>query len=60
MKVIISGGFDPVHIGHIDHVEKAKELAGNSELIVIVQNNENLIRKRLLLYGRRRAYENNG
>jgi D-beta-D-heptose 7-phosphate kinase/D-beta-D-heptose 1-phosphate adenosyltransferase len=40
-KIIVaaSGYFDPIHIGHIEYLKKAKELAGeNGELIVIVNN----------------------
>lgn len=44
VKVAISGGFDPLHIGHIDHIKKAKNLG--DYLIVIVQSDENLIRKK--------------
>lgn len=44
MLVVVSGGFDPIHSGHLDHINKAKELGGN--LLVIVQNEENLIRKK--------------
>lgn len=44
MLVVVSGGFDPLHSGHLDHINKAKELGG--ELLVIVQNEENLIKKK--------------
>tara|TARA_Y100000310_G_C20462780_1_gene706162 strand:+ start:41 stop:463 length:423 start_codon:yes stop_codon:yes gene_type:complete len=34
--VVASGYFDPIHIGHIEYLEKAKELG--DKLIVIVNN----------------------
>lgn len=39
--VAISGGFDPVHIGHIRHIQEAKKLG--DELIVIM-NNDNWLK----------------
>ena len=37
MKVIVASGyFDPIHIGHIEYLERAKNLGG--KLIVIVNN----------------------
>ena len=36
MKVVTSGYFDPLHVGHIECLELAKELG--DELIVIVNN----------------------
>jgi len=45
MKVVmVIGGFDPIHIGHIDHFKKAKELG--DKLLVVVQDNEWLKRKK--------------
>lgn len=44
MRVVISGGFDPIHIGHIRLIKEAKGLG--DELIVILNNNEFLIRKK--------------
>lgn len=47
MIVATSGGFDPLHIGHIECLEKAKKLAGdNGKLIVIVNDDDFLIRKK--------------
>ncbi|MFA6300734.1 MAG: adenylyltransferase/cytidyltransferase family protein [Candidatus Paceibacterota bacterium] len=34
--VMISGGFDPVHVGHLDMFKEAKELG--DELVVVVNN----------------------
>lgn len=41
---IVSGGFDPIHVGHIELMERAKNLAGH--LIVIVNDHDFLIRKK--------------
>jgi cytidyltransferase-like protein len=42
--VAVSGGFDPLHRGHIDHLKKAREL-GN-KLIVILNKDQFLIEKK--------------
>lgn len=44
--VITSGYFDPIHEGHIEYLELAKELYKNSRLIVIVNNTEQAILKK--------------
>lgn len=45
MKIaIISGGFDPIHIGHIELMQKARSLA--DALIVIVNDDQFLIQKK--------------
>ena len=41
---IVSGGFDPVHVGHVECFEKAKLLADH--LFVIVNNDDFLKRKK--------------
>ena len=43
-KVIaISGGFDPVHIGHVQMIEAAAELG---DVLVIVNSDDWLLRKK--------------
>jgi D-beta-D-heptose 7-phosphate kinase/D-beta-D-heptose 1-phosphate adenosyltransferase len=42
--VAISGGFDPLHIGHIEMMKEAKELG--DRLVVIVNNDNWLIKKK--------------
>ena len=45
MKVVaVSGGFDPVHIGHIRYFKEAKKLG--DRLIVILNSDEFLIKKK--------------
>ena len=39
--VMVSGGFDPIHIGHIRYIQEAKKL-GN--YLVVVLNNDNWLR----------------
>ena len=41
---IVSGGFDPVHIGHLELFERAKSLA--DDLFVIINTDDFLIRKK--------------
>ena len=42
--VAVSGGFDPIHIGHIRNIKEAKKL-GN-KLVVILTTDEQLIKKK--------------
>lgn len=44
VKVAVAGGFDPLHIGHIRHIEAASNLGGR--LIVIVSTDRDMIRKK--------------
>jgi len=45
MKVsIVSGGFDPIHVGHIELFERARELS--DELWVILNTDEFLVNKK--------------
>lgn len=41
IKIVVSGGFDPVHIGHVRLFQEAKKLGG--ELIILV-NNDNWLK----------------
>ena len=43
-KVVVSGGFDPIHIGHLRLFENAKKLGDH--LNVILNTDEFLIEKR--------------
>ena len=42
--VVVSGGFDPLHSGHIDYLEGAKQLG--DKLIVALNSDEWLTRKK--------------
>lgn len=48
MKVVAaSGGFDPLHVGHVEYLEFAKKLAGEGgKLVVIVNSDDFLLRKK--------------
>jgi cytidyltransferase-like protein len=55
IRVLVAGGFDPIHSGHIDHLAKARSLG--DDLTVILQTDENLLKKKgwcLLPYNDRR------
>tara|TARA_B100000676_G_scaffold313396_1_gene394258 strand:- start:3072 stop:3506 length:435 start_codon:yes stop_codon:yes gene_type:complete len=41
---IVSGGFDPVHVGHIELFEKAREISDN--LLVILNTDDFLLNKK--------------
>ena len=44
MKVVaISGGFDPVHVGHIEMMKEAKALG---DKLVVIVNNDNWLEKK--------------
>jgi len=44
MKVVaISGGFDPLHIGHVEMMKEAKELG---DKLVVIVNNDNWLKKK--------------
>lgn len=45
MKIVaVSGGYDPIHIGHIRNIKEASKLG--DKLIVILSRNDQLIRKK--------------
>jgi len=44
IKVAVCGGFDPLHIGHIEYLEKARQLG--DKLIVILNNDNWLMKKK--------------
>jgi D-beta-D-heptose 7-phosphate kinase/D-beta-D-heptose 1-phosphate adenosyltransferase len=41
--VAISGGFDPLHIGHVEMMKEAKELG---DRLVVIINNDNWLKKK--------------
>lgn len=44
--VIVSGGFDPIHSGHIHYIKAAKQAAGSSILIIGLNSDDWLERKK--------------
>jgi len=40
---MVSGGFDPIHIGHIRYIQEAKMLG---DYLIVVLNNDNWLRKK--------------
>jgi cytidyltransferase-like protein len=42
--IVVSGYFDPIHVGHIEYIKLAKELGG--KLIVILNNDHQCILKK--------------
>lgn len=44
IKVAVAGGWDPLHIGHVRHIEEASKL-GNW-LVVLVSSDEDMVRKK--------------
>jgi D-beta-D-heptose 7-phosphate kinase/D-beta-D-heptose 1-phosphate adenosyltransferase len=45
-SVVVSGGFDPLHVGHVKMFQEAAKLA--SKLIVIVNNDDFLMLKKAM------------
>jgi D-beta-D-heptose 7-phosphate kinase/D-beta-D-heptose 1-phosphate adenosyltransferase len=41
--VAVSGGFDPIHIGHVRLINEAKKLG---EKLIVIVNNDNWLRKK--------------
>lgn len=41
--VVVSGGFDPIHIGHVRYIQEAKKLG---DKLIVVINNDNWLRKK--------------
>ena len=44
IRVAVAGGFDPFHVGHLDHLQEAKKLG--DYLIVLVSNDNDMVRKK--------------
>ncbi|MDO8661341.1 MAG: adenylyltransferase/cytidyltransferase family protein [Candidatus Woesearchaeota archaeon] len=41
--IVASGGFDPLHAGHVTYLQKAKQLGGT---LVVILNNDNWLRSK--------------
>lgn len=44
VTVVVTGGFDPLHVGHLNHLEKARTMG--DRLVVILQSDRNLVAKK--------------
>jgi D-beta-D-heptose 7-phosphate kinase/D-beta-D-heptose 1-phosphate adenosyltransferase len=47
--IMASGGFDPLHVGHLDYIQEAAELDSNMEqtsLVVVVNGHDWVMRKK--------------
>ena len=48
MIVVVSGGFDPIHVGHVRLIREAKKLG--EMLVVILNNDKFLLRKKGFIF----------
>lgn len=46
LTVAVSGGFDPIHIGHIRMMKEAKNLVGANGKLIVILNNDNWLHKK--------------
>lgn len=45
--VVVSGGFDPIHVGHVRYIKSASKLKGHDGILVVIANKDSwLIRKK--------------
>ena len=44
LVVAVSGGFDPVHVGHVRMINEAKKLAGPLGKLIVILNNDNWLK----------------
>ncbi len=43
VTVVVSGGFDPLHVGHIRYLKEAKNLGNN---LVVILNSDNFLKQK--------------
>lgn len=48
--VVVSGGFDPIHLGHIELIKEARSLAGKGLVFVVVDSDEYVSSKHKLMF----------
>ena len=46
LVVAVSGGFDPIHIGHVRMIREAKDIAGPDGKLVVIVNNDHWLRRK--------------
>lgn len=46
MIVVVSGGFDPIHKGHIEYLKRAKELSEKKGKVICILNNDDFLTKK--------------
>ena len=51
-KIVVSGYFDPIHVGHIEYINNAKKL----RLVIVYNNNPMCSKKRKIFYGWRTGF----
>lgn len=44
--VAISGGFDPIHIGHIRYIQAAAKIAGTDGVLVVIANKDSWLKRK--------------
>jgi D-beta-D-heptose 7-phosphate kinase/D-beta-D-heptose 1-phosphate adenosyltransferase len=44
--VAVSGGFDPIHIGHIRYIQAAAKIAGKDGVLVVIANKDSWLRRK--------------
>lgn len=44
--VAVSGGFDPIHIGHVRMIKEAKDIAGPDGKVIVILNNDHWLRRK--------------
>lgn len=56
--VVVSGGFDPLTIGHIKYFKSAKQLAGDKGRVILILNTDKFLMKKkgyvFMLYNERK------
>jgi cytidyltransferase-like protein len=45
-RIVVAGGFDPIHDGHIDHLEKAASLKKDDDVLIVILAREDQLRQK--------------
>ena len=46
-KIVVSGGFDPVHVGHLQMLEEAKDLGNH---LTVILNSDRFLKEKGFIY----------